>query len=184
MLDIFGVIILILGFIKGFQKGVVVAIASLLGVVIGMLAALKLSGALGSWMLENGWVSSAWVQIIASVMLFVGVLLLVRMLAKAIEGVLQAAMLGLVNRIIGGLLYAFIAAFIWSSVLWVCNRAHLLSPETLAASKTYYWFEPIAPWVFAHIGVVLPFAKDVFNDLSHFFDGVNEQLPEHVGPHR
>jgi membrane protein required for colicin V production len=184
MIDIIGIIILLLFFFKGWQKGIVVAAASLLGIVLGMLVALKLSSVLGAWMLEHGWVTSAWAQIISFLLLFFVVMLLVRMLAKAIEGVLEIAMLGIINRIIGGILYAFIGAFIWSAILWIGNRAHMFAPETLASSNTYQWFEPVAPWVFAHIGAVIPFAKDVFNDLSHFFDGVNRQLPEHVDSHR
>ena len=184
MLDLFGVIILLLSFFQGFRKGIVVALCSLLGVVLGMLAALKLSGALGSYLMEQGWVTSAWAQIIAYILLFTGVLLLVRLIARLVESALKAAMLGLVNRIVGGILYAFIGAFIWSSLLWIANRAHFIEPETIAASKTYDYFVPIAPWVFANIGTVLPFAKDVFSDLEGFFDGVNQHLPGHVGPDR
>ncbi len=183
MIDFLGVIIIALSFFKGWRKGIVVALCSLLGVIVGMLAALKLSGAFAGWLLAHEWVTSAWAQIIAYILLFLGVLWLVRIIAKAIETAIKAAMLGLINRLIGGILYAFIGAFIWSSLLWIANRAHLIAPETLAASKTYAWLEPIAPWVFAHIGMVLPFAKDVFSDLSHFFDGVNQKLPGHVGAH-
>src|SRR5437879_6093159 len=102
MIDILGILILILSFVRGWQKGIIVALCSLLGIVIGMLAALKLSGALGNWMMEHGWVTSWWAQIISYVVLFLLVLWLVRLLAKAIEGALKMAMLGLINRLIGG----------------------------------------------------------------------------------
>ena len=181
MLDIIGILILLMSFFRGFRKGAVVALCSLLGVVLGMVAALKLSGALGAFLMERGWVTSAWAQIIAYVVLFIGVVWLVRLLAKLVESVLKAAMLGLVNRIIGGMLYACIGAIVWSSVIWIANRAHLISPETMAGSHTYDYFAPIAPWVFARIGAVLPFAKDIFSDLEQFFEGVNKHLPDHVG---
>jgi membrane protein required for colicin V production len=184
MLDIIGIIILALSFFRGFRKGAVVALCSLLGIVLGMLAALKLSGALGAYLMEKGWVTSAWAQIIAYVLLFIGVVMLVRLLAKAIETALKAAMLGLINRLVGGLLYAFIGALVWSSLLWIANRAHLLAPETIVASHTYGYFAPVAPWTFGHIGAVLPFARDTFSDLEHFFDEANKQLPEHVGADR
>ena len=84
---------------------------------------------------------------------------------------------------LGGLLYALLGAIVWSCCLWIADRAHLLTPEAVAGSKTYPWITPLAPWAFAHIGAVLPFAKTVFSDLQHFFDGVNRHLPEHVGAH-
>ena len=36
----------------------------------------------------------------------------------------------------------------------------------------------------AHIGEVIPFAKNTFADMRHFFEGVNQHLPEHVGTPR
>ena len=183
MIDIIGILILVLFFFRGWQKGIIVALCSLLGIVIGMLAALKLSGALGNWLMEHAWVTSWWAQVISYIILFLLVLWLVRLVAKAVEGVLKMAMLGLINRLVGGLLYAFIGAFIWSCLLWVANHAHMISPESMATSRTYDYLAPIAPWVFEHIGAVLPFAKDVFADLSHFFDRVNQHLPSHVGAH-
>ncbi len=181
MLDILGILILVLSFFRGWRKGIVVALCSMLGIIIGMLAALKLSHAFAAWMLARGWVTSAWAQIIAYVLLFLGVLWLVRIVAKAVESALKLAMLGLINRLAGGLVYAFAGAFVWSSLLWIGSRVYLISPETIAGSRTYDWFAPLAPFVFAHIGAVLPFAKDVFADLSRFFDRVNQHLPGHVG---
>jgi membrane protein required for colicin V production len=90
-------------------------------------------------------------------------------------------MLGVVNKLIGGLLYSFLAAVIWSSLLWIANQMHLIAPETITASKTYIWLSPLAPWVFEHVGKLLPFAKNTFGDLQHFFDHVNQKLPQHVG---
>lgn len=181
MLDIIGILIITLSFFRGFQKGIVVALFSLASIIIGMLAALKFSASLSQWLLAKGWVSSAWVQLVAWLLLFLGVLFIARLGAKAIEQVLKATLLNGINRIIGGLLYLFIGAFVWSCLLWLGNRAHFFSPETLAASHSFPYFEPLAPLVFDKLGAILPFAKDVFHSLSQFFDDVNKQLPGHVG---
>lgn len=183
ILDIIGVTLLVAFFIQGYRKGIIVALFSLLAIVLGIICALKLSQKLAGYLFATGWVTSAWGQLISYILLFIGVAWLVRLGGKYIQKSFEAVMLGLPNRIIGGVLYAFIAAFIWSSCLWLGNQAHMLTPETIAASKTYERFVPIAPWVFEHIGAVLPFAKNVFSDLQHFFNGVNQHLPDHVGAH-
>jgi membrane protein required for colicin V production len=183
MLDLLSLLILGGAFYRGFRKGAIVALCALVGVILGVLAALKLSGALGAFLLERGWVTTAWVQLVSYLILFFGVIWLVRLLAKFVEGLVEAVLLGLVNRIIGGLIYVFIGAVCWSALLWLANRAHLLSPEIIAASKAYPYLEPLAPWVFARIGEFVPFAKGVFSSLDTFFDGVNSRLPEHVGTH-
>jgi len=181
LLDILGILLLMLSFFRGYRKGLIVALFSVLGVVLGMLAALKLSAAFASYLLEHNWVTSAWAQIIAYLVLFIGVLWLIRLGARLIESAVKAVMLGLLNRLCGGILYIFIGATIWSSLLWIANKAHIISPELITASDTYAFFEPLAPWVFGHIGAVLPFARDIFSDLGHFFDGVNKHIPGHVG---
>jgi membrane protein required for colicin V production len=180
-LDVIGITLLIIFFIRGYMKGVIVAAFSLLAVVLGVICALKLSEVFGSWLLKEGYVSSGWAQLLSYVVLFVGVMLLVRLVGKAIETSLEAVMLGFANKVIGGILYMAIVAIVWSSLLWIGTKMTLIKPETMTASKTYTYFEPIAPWVFERIGKVRPFAKDVFGDLQEFFDSINTTATEHVG---
>ena len=184
VLDFIGITIIIIFFIRGYMKGIIVAVFSVLAVLLGIICALKLSGWLAQWLLEKGWVTSGWGQLISYAILFIGVMLLVRLVANLITKTLQVAMLGWVNGIIGGLLYAFMGAVIWSSLLWIVNQMHLISPETIAYSKTYKYLEPLAPWVFEPIGKLMPFARDVFSNLEQFFNNVNHNLPEHVGADR
>lgn len=184
MLDFIGITIIIIFFIRGYMKGIIVAVFSVLAVILGIVCALQLSGILAEWLLAKGWVTSGWGQLISYAILFIGVMLLVRLIAKLITKTLQVAMLGWLNGIVGGLLYAFMGAVIWSSLLWITNQMHLISPETIASSKTYKYLEPLAPWVFDQVGKLLPFAKHVFENLERFFDNVNHNLPEYVGVDR
>lgn len=182
-LDIIGITLLIIFFIRGYMKGIIVAAFSVLAVLLGVICALKLSQLFATWMMENGWASSGWAQLLSYVVLFLGVMLLVRLVGKAIETSLEAMMLGFANRVIGGLLFMAITAVVWSSLLWIGTKMMLISPETIAASKTYTYFEPIAPWTFEHVGKLLPFAKDVFTKLQEFFDQVNQTNTGNVGAH-
>lgn len=181
-LDVIGIIIIALFFIRGYMKGIIVAAFSVLAILLGILCALKLSQAFSAWLLEKGYATSGWVQVISYVVLFLGVFLLVRLLAKLIEKSVEGMMLGVVNKLIGGLLYAFLGAVLWSSLLWIGSRMHLISPETIAASKTYSWLSQLAPWFFEQAGKVLPFVKDTFSKLEHFFDTVNQKAGN-VGAH-
>jgi membrane protein required for colicin V production len=184
VLDVIGIAIIILFFIRGYMKGFIIAAFSVLAILLGIICSLKLSHKLADYLLCKGWVTSGWSQVISYVVLFIGVVLVVRAIANAIEAALKLAMLGMVNRLVGGILYLFLAAIVWSIFLWIFNQLHVIKPETIAASKTYSWFAPIAPWVFEHIGKVWPFAKNIFADLQHFFGNVNKTLPDHVGPLR
>jgi membrane protein required for colicin V production len=181
VIDIICITLLLAFFVRGYSKGIVIAIFSLVALVLGVICALKLSASLASYLFTKGWVSSGWAQIISYALLFVAVVWLVRWGGNTLQRLLEKMSLGLINRIAGGLLYAFVGAFIWSSFLWLGNQVHAIAPETLVASKTYQYITPIAPWVVAHVSEILPFAKSIFSDLEQFFDNINKQLPEHVG---
>jgi membrane protein required for colicin V production len=182
-IDIIALILLILLFVRGYRKGIIVALCSVIAILAGLTCAMALSAKLAIYLQDKGYVSSGWAPILSYVVLFIAVVWLVRLLAKLIDNFSNSILLGWVNKSIGGLLYALTGMVVYSSLLWLCRYAHILPAETLVHSKTYPYLEPIAPWVFEHIGRVLPFAKDIFADMRDFFDGVNQKLPEHVGTH-
>lgn len=179
MLDFTGIILVLIFFIRGYMKGIIVAVFSCVSIALGIICSLKLSGLLAQYLLEKGWVNAGWAQIISYAILFTTVMLLVRWVAAALKSSLKLVMLGWADGVFGGLLYAFTAALIWSAALWLGDQMHLISDETKTASRTYEYFIKLAPWVYAHVGAVIPFAKDVFTELELLF----EKLNEHVSPH-
>lgn len=182
-IDIIALILVILLFVRGYKKGIVVAVCSVVAIILGMACALALSARLSIYLQDKNWVGSGWAPIISYVVLFIGVVWLVRWLARLTDSFSNAILLGWVNKSIGGILYAAAGITLMSSLLWLLHYAHLLSPSTVTGSKTYHYIEPVAPWVFRHIGKILPFARDIFSDMRTFFEGVNQKLPEHVGTH-
>ncbi|MBC7555024.1 MAG: CvpA family protein [Taibaiella sp.] len=180
-IDITGLIVLSLFFIRGYSKGLIVAAFSVIAILLGLLCALKLSQSFAAWLLLKGYTTTAWAPAISYVLLFTGVVLGVRLLGKLLQRVVEGVMLGMVNKLAGGVLYAFAGAVFFSSVLWISARMNMLSPELIATSKTYIFFSAIAPWFFSVAGTLLPFAKDVFNNLQHFFDVVAEKAAAPAG---
>jgi membrane protein required for colicin V production len=166
------------------MKGFVVAIFSVLAILLGMLCALKLSQAFASWMLAHGYITSGWAQVVSYILLFVVVVVLVRLIARLIEKALEGMMLGLINRLAGGILYTFVGVVLWSSLVWIGKHMNIVTPEAIAASKTYPWFSGIAPWFFEQAGKLIPFARDTFAQLEHFFNSVDQKTPADVGAHR
>jgi membrane protein required for colicin V production len=180
VLDIIGITLVIIFFIRGYMKGIIVAAFSVLAILLGVICSLKLSQTLASYILEKGYASSGWAPLIAYVVLFIIVVLLVRLIAKAFESSAKAMMMGWVNSSIGGFLYAFLAAVIWSSFLWLGNEMSLISEATIQESKTYSYAQPIAPWLFDKVGKIWPDVKNVFGNLQTYFDSINPTAPTHV----
>ena len=183
VLDVTGIILIVLFFIRGYTKGIIVAAFSALAILLGILVALKLSQSFATWMLAKGFITSGWAQVISYAVLFIGVVLAVRLIANLLQKAVEGLMLGIVNKLIGGLLYAFLGAVLWSSFLWIGTRMNMITPETIVTSKTYHWLSGIAPWFFEMAGKLLPFVKNTFSGLEHFFDAVNQKIPGNVGTH-
>lgn len=181
-IDIITLVVLIVFFIRGYLKGLVMAAFAVVAILLGLLVALKLSQTFAAWLLANDYISSGWAQVVSYIILFVVVVLIVRLVGKMIEKALEGMMLGTVNKLLGGLLYTFLGAVLWSSLLWIGARIHLFSAETVAASRSYPWLSELAPWFFHQAGKLMPFVQDTFTQLGHFFDTINAK-PADVGTH-
>ncbi len=179
-LDITGIIIILLFFIRGYMKGIIMAAFSVIAILLGLLVALKLSQSFATWLLVNDYIASGWAQVISYVVLFIGVVLIVRMLAKLLQKAIEGLMLGIFNKLAGGIVYAFLGAVIWSSLLWIGARVFVITPESIAESKTYAWLSMLAPWFFEQAGKLIPYVQDTFSKLEYFFNTINGQ-PADVG---
>ena len=85
LLDLIFAAIIILALIKGYQRGLVVGLFSLVAVIIGLAAAIKLSTVVAGHIGKAVKVSDQWLPIISFALVFLIVILLIRLGAKAIE---------------------------------------------------------------------------------------------------
>ncbi|GAB4093150.1 CvpA family protein [Flaviaesturariibacter terrae] len=164
--------LLLLALFKGLRKGLVLAVFSFLGFVIGLAAALKLSAVVATYLGANTNVSGRWLPVLAFVLVFVAVLLLVRLGAKLIEGALSLVLLGWANKLGGFIFYALLYLFVFSIVLFWADQLHLLRAGLKASSLCWPWLQPMAPKIIGVLGAVLPFFRNLFDELSAFFGGV------------
>jgi membrane protein required for colicin V production len=173
LIDTVALVLLIISVFKGFTKGFIVALFSFLVFIIGLAAALKLSTLAASYIGNAVNISQRWLPVIAFLVVFLIVALAIRLGAKMLEGVVKLAMLGWLNRLGGIILYILIYFFIFSILLFYAQQLHLLKPETIEASVSYPWIQPIAPKIMSIMGAVIPFFKDMFDQLLQFFQNVS-----------
>jgi membrane protein required for colicin V production len=118
-------------------------------------------------------ISQRWLPVLAFFVVFLIVVLAIRLGAKMLEGVVKLAMLGWLNRLGGIIFFILIYFFIFSILLFYAQQLHLLKPETIEASVSYPWIQPIAPKIMSIMGAVIPFFKDMFDQLLQFFQNVS-----------
>jgi len=172
-IDTVALVLLIISVFKGFTKGFIVALFSFLAFIIGLAAALKLSTLAASYIGNAVNISQRWLPVLAFFVVFLIVVLAIRLGAKMLEGVVKLAMLGWLNRLGGIIFYILIYFFIFSILLFYAQQLHILKPETIEASVSYPWIQPIAPKIMSIMGAVMPFFKDMFDQLLQFFQNVS-----------
>ena len=177
LIDLVYAILIVLAVIKGYQKGFVIAVFSILGFIIGLAAALKLSTAVAAWLAGSVNVSARWLPLIAFIGVFLAVVILVRLGANLIEKTLQLALLGWANRIAGIILYAALYTIFGSIVLFYAEKLQLLQPGAIKASITYPFVKPWGPAVMDNIGKLIPWFKDMFAELEDFFNAIPNKIP-------
>ena len=175
-IDVVCLFLLIMAIFKGLRNGLIIGIFSFLAFIIGLAAALKLSTVAAEYLGSNTNIGQRWIPFLAFVAVFLIVVLLVRLGAKALEGVIQIAMLGWLNRIGGVLLYSFLYLFIFSIIVFYADQLNLVKEETLEVSVAYPFIKPFAPKVMDALGYIIPFFKNMFEELQFFFGHLSKEV--------
>jgi membrane protein required for colicin V production len=174
-IDLIVVLLLVWALFKGLQKGLIVGIFSFLAFIIGLAAAIKLSALVAAYIGENVNISQRWLPVIAFAVVFLLIVLLVRLGARALESVVNLALLGWANKLGGFVFFALLYLFVFSVLLFYASQVNLISLSTTETSITYPHLQPLGPKVINALGTILPFFKDMFTELLQFFDSVSTE---------
>ncbi len=88
---------------KGFRKGLILEIASLVSLVIGIWAAYQFSATTGDYLIKYFTLSNNVLPLVSFIVTFLVVVIAIHFLAKALERIIKLAALGLINRLAGAL---------------------------------------------------------------------------------
>lgn len=177
LIDIVVAVLLVLALVKGLRKGLILGIFSFLAFFIGLAAALKLSALAAGYLSESFNISGKWLPFVAFALVFLLVIVLVHLGAKALEGAVKLVLLGWLNKLGGVVLYAFLYLFIFSILLFYADQLQVIKSETKTASMTYGFLQPLGPQLIEALGAVIPWFKNMFGELTSFFDKVGQETP-------
>ncbi len=177
LIDLVFAVLLVIAIIKGYQKGLIIALFSIIAFVIGLAAALKLSAVVASYLKDSVNVSAKWLPFVAFIIVFLVVVLLIRLGGKLIEKALQVVLLGWLNRIGGIILYAALYTIIFSIFIFYAEKLQLIQPSVIQASQTYSFIQPWGPVIMDNFGKLIPVFKDMFTGLGDFFSAISNKMP-------
>ena len=176
ILDLIYAIIIVLAVLQGYRRGLIVGLFSLIAIIIGLAAAMKLSAVVAGYIGKTVKVSDEWLPLISFAVVFLVVVLLIRWAARAIEKTIAIAMLDWVNKLGGVVFYIAIYTIVFSVLLFYTEKMKLIQPETIHKSVTYSYVQPWGPKIINGIGSVIPIFRDVFSELEKFFDRIAKEI--------
>jgi membrane protein required for colicin V production len=176
-IDMVFLVLMLVACVKGFSKGLIVALFSVLGFIAGLAAALKLSAYAASKLSGTFNASGKWLPFVSFLLVFIVVVWLVNLGAKLIQKSVELVLLGWVNRIGGVLLFALLYSIFLSVFIFYAVQLHFLSDDAIGASKVYPYLQPLGPVIINALGSVIPVFKDLFGQLQDFFGRLPEKMP-------
>jgi membrane protein required for colicin V production len=156
IVDIILGIILLFAFYKGAKQGLFVTLASLIGLVLGVIGAVYFSDYAADYLVENVSWSEQVINLVAFAITFLVIVFVIGLAGKALTKVADFAALGLVNKILGGIFNALKYGFIVSVIFMFINASSavsgfIISEEKKEASMLYEPVASLAPLVLTHI---------------------------------
>jgi membrane protein required for colicin V production len=154
-IDIVFAIPLLWGLYRGFTKGFIIMIASLLSLFLGVYCAIRFSNFIGNYI--NGMLASPkdYIPLVAFCITFLAVVALVYLLGKFVEEALSFAMLEWLNKLLGAIIGIFKWAILMSITLFIFNTMKgdegIISKETREKSYLYGPIQKLFPLLLPEI---------------------------------
>jgi membrane protein required for colicin V production len=154
-LDIIFLVPLLFALYRGFKKGMIHMVASLAALVLGIFGAIRLRPMFASLLDSIFDISPDYMNVIAFSVAFVSIVLVVHLVAFAVEKLIKAVALNLVNRLLGMGFGLLVTAFVISMILWPVNQVNeekqIIKPERIENSLLYKPLSDFAPAVFPYL---------------------------------
>ncbi|HPF50775.1 MAG TPA: CvpA family protein [Draconibacterium sp.] len=148
-------ILLILGAISGFSKGLIAEVASLAALILGIWGAIEFSYITSDFLVENFQLTTDYLNIISFVVTFIVIVILVHIVGSTINKLIDTVMLGWINKLAGLVFGLLKSALILSILLVIFDKidqdVKILPKEAKMESRMYEPIRSLAPSIFPFI---------------------------------
>ena len=173
--DIIIAAILLYSAYKGFSKGIVIQAASLIALVLGIYGAIKFSDVTAEFLVSEFGLTTEYLSLISFAITFVGIVIIVHLIAKIISKFMRAVALGFIDRISGLVFGVLKMTFIISIILVILNNFNkkfsFLPEEKLEGSVLYKPLSNFAPYLFPYLNF-----EEIKDNIEEKFDAPDLNL--------
>ena len=166
-LDIIIAIILLLFGFKGFRKGLIIEVVTLLAFAVGIYGAMHFSDFTAEHLRDFMEINPKYLNTIAFVLTFILLVILVNLIGRWVTNLIKAMNLNFWNKLGGGVFGVAKGVLLCSVLVLVLNNFQLLGvvkTEVREQSKLYPYIEQTVPYVYRGFDLVKDYARDLQNE--------------------
>ena len=166
-LDIIIAIILLLFGVKGFRKGLIIEVVTLLAFAVGIYGAMHFSDFTAEHLKEVMEINPKYLNTTAFVLTFILLVILVNIIGRMVTKLIQAMNLGFFNKLGGAVFGMAKGVLLCSIMVMVLNNFQLIGivkPEVREQSKLYPYIEETVPYVYRGFDLVKGYVDDLQNE--------------------
>ena len=179
VIDIIACLIIAYGFYSGYKKGLISTVFGVVSLIIGIVAALKISPIVINILKGFIPLQPSIVFIIGFILTFFLVMLLIRFIGNKIESIFNAAQLNSVNKLLGGALMGLVFAIMIGYLLYGMDRLSLIAPSTKTSSITYPLLSTLPAKSNEMAETLKPVFKGFWDTMMDTMDAIKEE-GEHI----
>lgn len=166
-LDLIVILFLGIGAYTGYKQGFFISILSIVAFVFALIIAFQLMGWGATVLAERVDNLTFMLPFVAFIMIFLGVILIIRGLGFLIKKTIDLTLLGSFDSIAGAMLGVVKTAFALSLFIWVTVSFEFsFLQDWKVNSKIYGYVEPIAPVFIRWVDHYVPFIQDTITHIQ------------------
>ena len=166
-LDIIIIIPLVFGAFKGFRKGMLMELVSMLALLLAVICSFYFMEKGVSLLIPYLGTDNSLLPVFSFAIIFIVVLMGVFYLGKALKKVLDVTLLGSVDDVAGGVLGLLKWGLVFSIFLWLFDKGGILLPESYTQNSIIFpYIVAYAPRLLGFVTGLLPFADNLVTEIS------------------
>ncbi len=177
IIDFLCAIVALYGFYVGYSRGIIKTVLTTVSFLIGFMAAAKFSPTVSTMLQE--WFNEAPGALLlptAFILTFILTLVLFRMLANGLEGMLEAVNINFINQVAGGGISMLFFVFLYSVMVSFADNSRMIDPDTKEDSFTYEILEPVPDYAWALGKSVWPVFQEFYQYALDVMDQIDTQV--------
>ncbi|MFN5334684.1 MAG: CvpA family protein [Bacteroidota bacterium] len=136
-IDVICILFYALGIYKGLSKGLLAALLTLIGYFIALILAIRFGSTITQLVMDTFGISGAWIPYVSYLLLFLGVILIVRLFISLFNKGLALVMLGWLNKLGGVFFYLLLYTLILIIIFYLLSPIPFLKDRYLDHSIAY-----------------------------------------------